>query len=346
MLSWGFRSRFGSRSRRLVRGGPLSHVLTFCPETWRSTPLAVDRALHDGYGGCDVLLRRVAVPRLLRPLSCSCRATCPPCTWRPRLSHSFRDTLRRSWWTLVTVCPSTKVTLCVAPSFVWLDVIFQSVPWWTSLSEGTRSVPPPRGRLLGMWKRIRATLAWIATQCSNRLRHLTRRRRTCSKTETSSLSALDVSNALILYQPGFIYREAYGIHDTSFQNVMKCDVDTRKDLCNNVVLASDTTIFQGIVEHMTNKLTALAPSTMRSRWSLRFGVHWRIYLVCELPDGTSSLSALNGSITWKCCSSQISLVKEPVESTTLLSRATWNSTFTSARSCTLMSCCQVALPCV
>ena len=36
---------------------------------------------------------------------------------------------------------------------------------------------------------------------------------------------------------------------------------------------------------MTNELTALAPSTMRSRWLLRFGVDWSIYLVYVLPDG-------------------------------------------------------------
>ena len=47
-----------------------------------------------------------------------------------------------------------------------------------------------------MSRRIRATLAWITTQNSNRLRTLTKRRRTCSQTETSSLSALDVSIAL------------------------------------------------------------------------------------------------------------------------------------------------------
>ena len=60
---------------------------------------------------------------------------------------------------------------------------------------------------------------------------------------------------------------------------------------------------------------------------------------------TSSLSALNGSITLKCCYGQISLVKEAVEFTTLLSRATWKSTFPSARSCTLMSCSQAARLC-
>ena len=65
---------------------------------------------------------------------------------------------------------------------------------------------------------------------------------------------------------------------------MKCDVDIRKDLYDNVVLSSGMTIFQGMVERMTNELTALAPSTMRSRWLLRFGMYWRIYLVCEFPD--------------------------------------------------------------
>ena len=40
---------------------------------------------------------------------------------------------------------------------------------------------------------------------------------------------------------------------------MKCDVNTRKELYANVVLSS----VQGIVEHMTEELTALAPSTMK-----------------------------------------------------------------------------------
>ena len=46
---------------------------------------------------------------------------------------------------------------------------------------------------------------------------------------------------------------------------MNCDVDIRKDLYDNVVLSSGTTIFQGMVERMTNVLTALAPSTLKSR---------------------------------------------------------------------------------
>ena len=88
----------------------------------------------------------------------------------------------------------------------------------------------------------------------------------------------------ILFQPSLIGKEANGCHDTSFQYIKKCDVDLRK-ICTHVVLSGGMTMFQGIVEHMTKELTALAPSTMRSRWLLRFGMDWRIYLVYVLPDG-------------------------------------------------------------
>jgi len=67
----------------------------------------------------------------------------------------------------------------------------------------------------------------------------------------------------VLFQPSFIGKEASGIHDTSFQSIMKCDVDIRKDLYANVVLSGGTTMFTGIGERMTKELTALAPSTMK-----------------------------------------------------------------------------------
>ncbi|CAE7750177.1 unnamed protein product [Symbiodinium necroappetens] len=67
----------------------------------------------------------------------------------------------------------------------------------------------------------------------------------------------------VLFQPSFVGKEASGIHDTTFQSIMKCDVDIRKDLYSNVVLSGGTTMFQGIGERMTKELTALAPSTMK-----------------------------------------------------------------------------------
>merc|ERR1712164_218223 len=52
----------------------------------------------------------------------------------------------------------------------------------------------------------------------------------------------------VLFQPSFVGKEASGIHDTTFQSIMKCDVDIRKDLYSNVVLSGGTTMFPGIGE--------------------------------------------------------------------------------------------------
>jgi len=67
----------------------------------------------------------------------------------------------------------------------------------------------------------------------------------------------------VLFQPSLIGKEASGIHDCTFQTIMKCDVDIRRDLYANIVLSGGTTMFPGIAERMTKELTALAPSAMK-----------------------------------------------------------------------------------
>jgi len=67
----------------------------------------------------------------------------------------------------------------------------------------------------------------------------------------------------VLFNPSLIGKEASGIHSTTFNSIMKCDVDIRKDLYANVVLSGGTTMFTGIGERLTKELTALAPSTMK-----------------------------------------------------------------------------------
>jgi actin beta/gamma 1 len=67
----------------------------------------------------------------------------------------------------------------------------------------------------------------------------------------------------VLFQPSFLGKEASGIHDCTFQTIMKCDVDIRRDLYANIVMSGGTTMFQGIAERMTKELTSLAPSTMK-----------------------------------------------------------------------------------
>merc|ERR1711906_52488 len=67
----------------------------------------------------------------------------------------------------------------------------------------------------------------------------------------------------VLFKPSLIGKESDGVHTTTYQSIMKCDVDIRKDLYSNVVLSGGTTMFAGIGERMTKELTALAPSTMK-----------------------------------------------------------------------------------
>jgi len=59
--------------------------------------------------------------------------------------------------------------------------------------------------------------------------------------------------------------KSFGIHEITFQSIMKCDVDIREDLYRNVVLSGGSTMFTGIRERMTKELKALATPTMPIR---------------------------------------------------------------------------------
>ena len=67
----------------------------------------------------------------------------------------------------------------------------------------------------------------------------------------------------VLFQPAFLGMEASGIHETTFNSIMKCDVDIRKDLYGNIVLSGGTSMFNGIADRMQKEMTALAPPTMK-----------------------------------------------------------------------------------
>ncbi|KAF0887045.1 ACTG protein, partial [Crocuta crocuta] len=75
-----------------------------------------------------------------------------------------------------------------------------------------------------------------------------------------------------LFQPSFLElylsgMESCGIHETTFNSIMKCDVDIRKDLYANTVLSGGTTMYPGIADRMQKEITALAPSTMKIKVS-------------------------------------------------------------------------------
>ncbi|XP_010968187.3 actin, cytoplasmic 1 [Camelus bactrianus] len=67
----------------------------------------------------------------------------------------------------------------------------------------------------------------------------------------------------VLFQPSFLGMESRGIHETTFNSIMKCDVHIRKDLYANTVLSGGTAMYPGIADRMQKEITALAPSTMK-----------------------------------------------------------------------------------
>ena len=113
-------SRIGTTRRKscitrfTMNSGLRMKNIPFCPRKLLWTPRHTESAWHR--------------PCLRRPKR-------PSCTWRARVSCTFRDARRTSRWTLVTACrterPSTKVTLCITPPFAWLAVIIQSISWRT-----------------------------------------------------------------------------------------------------------------------------------------------------------------------------------------------------------------------
>merc|ERR1712091_180006 len=62
----------------------------------------------------------------------------------------------------------------------------------------------------------------------------------------------------VMFQPDFIGVESAGVHETTYNSIMKCDVDIRKDLFANVVLTGGNTLFAGFDERMKKEISELA----------------------------------------------------------------------------------------
>jgi actin beta/gamma 1 len=65
-----------------------------------------------------------------------------------------------------------------------------------------------------------------------------------------------------LFNPAVLGMEASGIHVTTYNSIMKCDVDIRKDLYANIVLSGGTTMYEGIADRMKAEIMKLAPNSM------------------------------------------------------------------------------------
>lgn len=66
-----------------------------------------------------------------------------------------------------------------------------------------------------------------------------------------------------LFQPSVLGLETAGVHETTYNSIMKCDVDIRKDLYGNIVCSGGTTMYPGMADRMQKEITSLAPSSMK-----------------------------------------------------------------------------------
>jgi len=67
----------------------------------------------------------------------------------------------------------------------------------------------------------------------------------------------------VLFRPSMVGRDAAGIHEISYNSIMKCDVDVRKDLYANIIISGGTSMFYGLTDRLYKELILLAPNTMK-----------------------------------------------------------------------------------
>jgi len=66
-----------------------------------------------------------------------------------------------------------------------------------------------------------------------------------------------------LFQPSHIGKENDGIHQLTYSSILKCDIDIRKDLYQNIVLSGGSTMFPGIDARLKKEIQALAPAAVK-----------------------------------------------------------------------------------
>ncbi|RNA35448.1 actin-5C [Brachionus plicatilis] len=66
-----------------------------------------------------------------------------------------------------------------------------------------------------------------------------------------------------LFNPQLLGLEIVGVQETTYNSIMKCDIDIRKDLYSNVVLSGGSTMYTGIADRMQKEITTFAPNSMK-----------------------------------------------------------------------------------
>jgi len=96
----------------------------------------------------------------------------------------------------------------------------------------------------------------------------------------------------VLFKPSLIGKEFGGLHEQTYQSIMKSDVDVRKDLYQNIILSGGTTLYAGLPERLTKEVQKLAPQSIKSLVKV-IAVPERKYCVWIGGSILSSISTFN-----------------------------------------------------
>ncbi|CAL4110635.1 unnamed protein product, partial [Meganyctiphanes norvegica] len=67
----------------------------------------------------------------------------------------------------------------------------------------------------------------------------------------------------VLFQPSLYGMETPGIHEITFNTIMKSDIDIRRDLYNNIILSGGSTMFKGFAERIKLEIAKMAPASTK-----------------------------------------------------------------------------------
>ncbi|MDB6141350.1 MAG: actin, non-muscle 6 [Pseudomonas sp.] len=65
-----------------------------------------------------------------------------------------------------------------------------------------------------------------------------------------------------LLQPSLLGKDLRGIHELVYESIMKCDIDIRQELFNNIILSGGSTMFGGFADRLKKELVKLVPPSM------------------------------------------------------------------------------------